>query len=173
MKTKRKQAGVGLIEVLVALVLLAIGVLGYVALQLRAVDASSEALIRSQAMTVMRNLTESIRANTAGQSSYPAAVRSYVDFTGTTTAPTSCLNTACTPAQMATYDAYQAAQSAATFGIKISMTDCPGTTSASVKRQCLFGAWGNTTISATSYTNCMSTAGIYTAQAQCLMMEAY
>ena len=40
------QKGVGLIEVLVALVLLAVGVLGYSILQLRAVDASSEALSR-------------------------------------------------------------------------------------------------------------------------------
>ena len=43
----------GLLEVLVALILLAIGVLGYVALQLRAMDASSEALSKSQAILVM------------------------------------------------------------------------------------------------------------------------
>lgn len=45
----------GLLEVLVALILLAIGVLGYVALQLRAMDASSEALSKSQAILVMRD----------------------------------------------------------------------------------------------------------------------
>lgn len=44
---QKAQAGVGLLEVLVALILLAIGVLGYVALQLRAMDASSEALSKS------------------------------------------------------------------------------------------------------------------------------
>ena len=42
MKIRNIQAGVGLMEVLVALLLLAIGVLGYVALQLRAFDASAE-----------------------------------------------------------------------------------------------------------------------------------
>ncbi|MFH4043618.1 prepilin-type N-terminal cleavage/methylation domain-containing protein, partial [Acinetobacter baumannii] len=45
----KAQAGVGLIEVLVALILLAIGGLGDVALQIRAMDASSEALTKSQA----------------------------------------------------------------------------------------------------------------------------
>ena len=65
----KAQAGVGLIEVLVALILLAIGVLGYVALQIRAMDASSEALTKSQAMIVMRGLAENIRTNSvqAGQ----------------------------------------------------------------------------------------------------------
>jgi len=47
MNYNKYQAGVGLMEVLVALLLLAIGVLGYVALQLRAIDASSEALTKS------------------------------------------------------------------------------------------------------------------------------
>ena len=78
MKNKKNQLGVGLVEVLVALVLLAIGVLGFTALQLRAVDATSEALTRSQATLILRGLTESIRANPNGQSSYPAAVKGYI-----------------------------------------------------------------------------------------------
>ncbi len=168
-----KQKGVGLIEVLVALLLLAIGVLGYAALQLRAVEASSEAMTRSQALLVMRSLTESIRVNVAGQASYPAAVQSYVNYTSATSAPTSCANSSCTAAQFATYDAYQSAKSAFVVGMKMTMTNCPGVSSASVKRQCLFGAWGDTTITATDYTNCMSTAGVYKSQARCIMMEAY
>ena len=50
MKIHQYQKGVGLVEVLVALLLLAVGVLGYSILQIRAVDASSEALSRSQGM---------------------------------------------------------------------------------------------------------------------------
>jgi type IV pilus assembly protein PilV len=71
MKLKTSELGIGMVEVLVALVLLAIGVLGYTALQLRAVDASNEALTRSQATVLLRSLTESMRANNGGQSSYP------------------------------------------------------------------------------------------------------
>ena len=56
MKNKKNQLGVGLVEVLVALVLLAIGVLGFTALQLRAVDATGEALTRSQATLYFERL---------------------------------------------------------------------------------------------------------------------
>ncbi|OTG80691.1 type IV pilus modification protein PilV [Acinetobacter sp. ANC 4648] len=176
----KHQKGVGLMEVLVALLLLAIGVLGYTVLQLRAVDASSEALSRSQGMLVLRGLAENIRANPDGQTSYPTAVREYTSLTSATKEPTaSCLNPAvkCTPQQMATYDAYSTAQSAFDIGMHITMADCPGVSAAPVKRQCLFIAWGDTTLSATSTTadvkNCMSSAGIYTANSKCLMMEAY
>lgn len=168
-----KQKGVGLVEVLVALLLLAIGVIGYAALQLRAVEASSEAMTRSQALLVMRSLTESIRANVAGQALYPAAVNSYVNYTNATSAPTSCANSLCTATQFVNYEAYQAAKSAYVVGMTMTMTDCPGVNSASVRRQCIFGAWGDTTITATDYTNCMSTAGVYKSQAKCIMMEAY
>lgn len=58
MNYNKYQAGVGLMEVLVALLLLAIGVLGYVALQLRAIDASSEALTKSQGILILRGLAE-------------------------------------------------------------------------------------------------------------------
>ena len=68
---KKNQIGVGMVEVLVALILLAIGVLGYSALQLRAIDAGDEALVKSQSVMLLRGLTESIRVNTQGQGSYP------------------------------------------------------------------------------------------------------
>ena len=61
----------GLLEVLVALILIAIGVLGYVALQVRAMDASSEALSKSQAIMLMRGLAENIRVNSSQASRYP------------------------------------------------------------------------------------------------------
>lgn len=178
MKLQKNNRGVGMVEVLVSLLLLAIGVLGYVAMQVRAIDASTEALTRSQAMLVLRSLAENIRANMVGQSSYPAAVRGYTGYSSSTTAPSSCMNSACTPAQMALFDAYEVARTANNLGIKITMDICPGVASTLVtKRQCLFAAWGNTTISATStaadYSSCMSSAGIYNTSATCLMMEAY
>ena len=181
MITIKKQKGVGLVEVLVALLLLAVGVLGYAALQLRAVDASSEAMARSQALLVMRGLTESIRSNVAGQGSYPVAVRTYTDYKAATEVPPSCLNTSCTPALFAAYDAYQSAKAAFTNGIRITMNNCPGVSVASVKRQCLFAAWGDTEFvvegngdtRTVSHSACMLDAGIYVSQARCIMMEAY
>lgn len=174
------QRGVGMIEVLVALLLLAVGVLGYVALQVRAVDASSEALNRSKAIAFMRGLAENIRANTTAQDAYPAAVRSYTAFNATTATPNpQCFNVVCTPLQLAKFDAYQAALGAFDLGMRLTMDSCPGVTATSlIKRQCLFAAWGNTTLSATAtaanYSDCMSsTTGIYNSGSTCLMIEVY
>ncbi|ENV10328.1 type IV pilus modification protein PilV [Acinetobacter higginsii] len=180
MNMNKHQKGVGLIEVLVALLLLAVGVLGYTILQLRAVDASAEALMRSQGIMVLRGLSESMRVNTAAQNTYPTAVRSYTNITAAPTAPTQlCFNpsTPCTPAQMATYDAFIAAKAAFGIGMNITMDNCPGVAFAPVRRQCLFASWGDTSISATNaaadVSACMSTTGVYVSGSKCLMMEAY
>lgn len=82
MKSFVSQRGVGLIEVLVAVLLLSIAVLGFSALQVRAVSATDESLIRTQSLTIIRNLAEIMRA-------YPEA---YVIGSGTTF--TSAISTA-------------------------------------------------------------------------------
>ena len=56
------QHGVGLIEVLVAVLLLSIAVLGFSALQVRAISATDESLVRTKSLTVVRNLAEVMRA---------------------------------------------------------------------------------------------------------------
>lgn len=180
MKINKYQKGVGLIEVLVALLLLAVGVLGYSILQLRAVDASGEALSRSQGMLILRSLAENMRANSEAQDNYPAAVRSYTNITTVPNPPSpSCFNpaVACTPIQMANYDAFMAARSAFEIGMNITMDDCPGVSVSPIKRQCLFISWGSTSLSATNtaanVSQCMSNTGVYINGSNCLMMEAY
>ena len=68
-----RQQGVGLVEVLVAVLLLSVAVLGFSALQIRAVSATDESLVRTKSMTLVRNLSEVMRA-------YPEA---YVTGSGT------------------------------------------------------------------------------------------
>jgi type IV pilus assembly protein PilV len=177
------QRGVGMIEVLVAMLLLAIGVLGYAALQIRAVEATGEALNRSQAMVVLRSLAENMRVNISGQASYTAAVHTYASMTSATTAPPTCMatssldNNSCTPAVLAAYDAFQAGTVALKSNIHLDMYQCPGVSAAPVKRQCLFAAWGKTNpviSSATPLaTDCMDSTGAYVPTSTCLMMEAY
>ena len=67
------QRGVGLIEVLVAVLLLSVAVLGFSALQMRAISATDESLVRTKSLTLVRNLAEVMRA-------YPDG---YVTGTGT------------------------------------------------------------------------------------------
>ena len=62
MKFLSYQRGVGLVEVLVAVLLLSVAVLGFSALQMRAITATDESLVRTKSLTVVRNLAEVMRA---------------------------------------------------------------------------------------------------------------
>ena len=73
MRTRSDQSGVGLVEVLVAVLLLSIAVLGFSALQVRAVSATDESLVRTKSLSIVRNLAEVMRT-------YPDA---YVTGSGT------------------------------------------------------------------------------------------
>ncbi|MDY6921508.1 MAG: type IV pilus modification protein PilV [Pseudomonadota bacterium] len=59
----RSQAGISLIEVLVALLVFGVGVVGYAALQLQSVRQVEQTYSRSQAMSVAQDVAERIRAN--------------------------------------------------------------------------------------------------------------
>lgn len=62
MNNPNSQSGVGLIEVLVAVLLLSVAVLGFSALQMRAISATDESLVRTKSLTLVRNLAEVMRA---------------------------------------------------------------------------------------------------------------
>ncbi len=60
------QRGVGLVEVLAALLVLAVGVLGYAGLQLAALKGASAAQTRARAVMLARSALELMRVNPAG-----------------------------------------------------------------------------------------------------------
>ena len=60
---RKVQRGLGMIEVLVALLVLSIGVLGYAGLQLRALNSTDQAQFRSQAVALSLELMERMRTN--------------------------------------------------------------------------------------------------------------
>ncbi|MDF1822498.1 MAG: type IV pilus modification protein PilV [Alcanivoracaceae bacterium] len=57
------QRGVGMIEVLVAVLVLSIGVLGYAGLQLRALNSTSESHFQTQASSLAQDAVERMMAN--------------------------------------------------------------------------------------------------------------
>ena len=61
--SQKQQRGVGMVEILVALLVLAIGVLGYAGLQLNALKSTESAQIRSQGTALARNALEMIVVN--------------------------------------------------------------------------------------------------------------
>lgn len=160
---KKNQAGVGLVEVLVSLLLLAIAILGFTAMQLRAVSASIESSNNVQAMTLARDLGERMRANRNGFASY----------TGTppSSAGTNCNTTLCSATQLATFDYAQIGRKATDLGMTIAIVTCPNAT---LQRKCVLVAWDetNATIGNDS-DDCVSTNATYNRGARCVMVETY
>lgn len=69
-----RQSGVSLIEVLIALLVLGIGILGMVALQTRSLALDREAYLRSQAESLAYDLGDRIRANEDQRDDYAIAL---------------------------------------------------------------------------------------------------
>ncbi|MDP3330642.1 MAG: type IV pilus modification protein PilV [Methylococcaceae bacterium] len=91
-----KNTGFTLIEVLIAMLVLAVGLLGLAGLQATSLKNNQSAYNRSQATQLAYDLADRIRANLAGKTTYT---------TGTATATAACLTTAgCTKEAMAEND---------------------------------------------------------------------
>ena len=169
----KSQRGVGLMEVLVSLVILAIAVLGFAALQFRAIDAIQEANDRTEAMTLARDLAEKIRVNRTQLSKYKSEINASEETTAKSCVradsdkPADPITSMCTRTELATFDASQILGMAKQKNMTIIISDCQGG-----DRQCVYVAWGDTAITATSQANCM-VSGVYVAGAKCLVMEAY
>jgi type IV pilus assembly protein PilV len=67
---RRRVAGVTLVEVLVALVVLSIGLLGIAALYVESLQSGRTAVLRSQAVALAADLADRIRANRDGGPTY-------------------------------------------------------------------------------------------------------
>ncbi len=73
MSDRRRQRGVTLIEVLVAILISTIGLLGMVALQLRAYAADTESYQRANALVLLQDMVNRINANRAAAPAYVAS----------------------------------------------------------------------------------------------------
>ncbi|WP_165495787.1 type IV pilus modification protein PilV [Marinobacter halodurans] len=119
MKIKgRGEKGFTMIEVLVALLILAIGLLGVVGVQALAMKSTTNSNVRSQVNLLAYDMVERIRANVPG-----VQAGAYDNITASKTLP-GC-GTSCTPTQMAAIDSNE-------WFSNLNST-LPGFTSASVK----------------------------------------
>ncbi|MHA3048582.1 type IV pilus modification protein PilV [Acinetobacter sp. ANC 4639] len=169
------QQGVGLLEILVALLLLAIGVLGFVGLQLRAVEATSEGFNRIQAMNIARDLAEKIRINNSAITEYQTQLASQANQAAS---GNNCYVGFCTPTAKADFDVYEAYVRATSAGMTLNMITCPGTANG---RRCIYVAWGktdpvDTSATTTGHIACTkstSSGFSYNDNSTCIVMEAY
>lgn len=186
MKLKNTQEGVGLIEVMVALLLLAVAVLGFSAMQMTAIKATDESLMRTRSLTIMRGGAEAIRTNAAGIPAFKAAINGSTEsitIEGKAITKDSCVqNTnaapaaaaSCTINQLATRDGLLLKSYAISNDINMGMVPngCPGTAD---RRQCFVASWGDTTVELndTAPNACANADGTYKNGAECFIMEAY
>ena len=102
----RRQRGISLIESLVAIVVMALGILGILGVQMRTLTDTSTTVRRAQAIRLIEDLSERMRVS-------PNALLSIKDYEsgydekGSAMTASDCANTACTPAQQAKYDLKQ------------------------------------------------------------------
>lgn len=107
LKAMNKNTGFTLIEVLIAMLVLGVGLLGLAGLQATSLSSSQSAYNRSQATELAYDLADRMRANMAEVTASPST---YTTINPTAAAPQAdCLavSTTCTTAKMAQNDLYQ------------------------------------------------------------------
>ncbi|WP_201578863.1 type IV pilus modification protein PilV [Psychrobacter sp. Pi2-52] len=184
-----KQQGFGLIEVMVSLLILAIAVLGFAAMQGQAIKATDESLERTQSLVMMRNMGEKIRLNPTAITAYETAINTPVANAPSKSCGLYGTDTSvCTPAQLAAAEAYLYTQDMGNYGFTVNLRPCPSTGEENVTNimysWCLISAWGETTPTigtdddvdcltsqATNDDNSITKGGIYHPGATCMFME--
>jgi type IV pilus assembly protein PilV len=107
---RARSAGCALLEALVALSILAVGLLGSIALLLASLRSSREALHHGTAVRLAGDLAERVRANRAGLSAYPFDLTVATAVAG----PTCGVGATCPPADRAHADVAEWQQELAT-----------------------------------------------------------
>jgi type IV pilus assembly protein PilV len=141
----RCQRGVGMVEILIALLVLAIGVLGYAGLQLNALKSSEEAHLRATATFIARDALERILANPGSRDDYLDEDNWNANASDAGGAPTNqnaCVTNACSSDEMADWDiemlTWQAANTMPAGRIVVTPCAMPGATSS-----CVIVAWND------------------------------
>ena len=111
MISKQQQVGMTLVEVLITVLILAVGLLGLSGLQSSSIKAGMDVSQRSQAMWLANSIVDRMRANPQAMTSYTS-----LNTAADCGAPVNCSDhgsnvngSACTPAQMASFDMWEVA----------------------------------------------------------------
>ena len=107
MITRKQAKGFSLVEVLIALIVMSVGMLGIAGLYVQSMQAGRTSMLRHHAVNLAGDIADRIRAN-------PTAGAAYITTQG---ANNTCVagNTDCTPAQMAANDIFLWQAQAAEF----------------------------------------------------------
>lgn len=160
---KKFQKGIGLPEVLVSMLLLGVSVVGFAALQVRALSSTNEAMFRTQAMAAAQEFSERMRLNPDASATYRN------NWTTTAVAATYCETNTCTAIQMAQYDMRTMTELVAAIlpNGQIAVLPCVNRTNL-----CVYVSWGDTTpTKGTATTDCSLDSDSYVTNASCVKLE--
>lgn len=161
-----RQRGTTLVEVLVSMLLLAVAVIGFAALQVRALTTTNTAVYRAQAVGIAQELAEKVRANYSQLALYSGANWAVVPAQD-------CQAVICTPAEMVNYDIQSSKllAAAALPNGNVAARPCAAVNTL----MCIYVSWNDTTTANTGTPNaCGATSGSYAGlTAECVIMEVY
>lgn len=164
------ERGIGMIEVLVALAILAAAILGFSVMQMMALKSTQESIVRGRALTVLRGGAEAMRLHAAAPKAFAQGLSQG------STKPCNA-SAACTPEEFAQAAGAELKKYADQEELKVAALDCPNTANATLgraARQCLVVAWDETTATfGTGSTDCADAKGVHNAKASCFVVEAY
>lgn len=132
------QYGVGLMEVIIAVLVLAIAILGSIALQYRSLELASQALKKVEAVNLASNLAERMYVNRTNYTSVNGLVTKG-ELSDCVTSKTK--EAFCDLRAFAKKDIADIQQIASQKNMKIDVLPCPDTTN---ERRCIYVAWDET-----------------------------
>lgn len=164
------QKGVGMIEIIVSILVLAIAILGFMALQYRSVELASEAMQKVEAVNLARNLSERIYVNRTV----------YTNDSGLLDGGdvSDCLSTDetvvdCDPDDFMAKDIADIKAIADSKAMDINLLTCPDTKN---NRKCIYVAWDDTEAKQGSEDDNACTASdsfAYYSKSKCFVVEAF
>ncbi|PNE02726.1 hypothetical protein A15D_01766 [Alcanivorax sp. MD8A] len=164
----KRQSGVGLIEVMIALLVLAIGVLGYAGMQLTALKAAEDANSRAQATLLAQDALERFLANETAMDTYTDASswpKASMEPGVKPADLNDCINKVCTADEIAEWDVSMLAWQAANLlpGGMIAVDECEHSDQVS----CVAVSWNDQTPQ-----TCFDAGGVVTDEGtECVVLE--
>lgn len=172
-----------MIEVLVSLLLLAVAMLGFVALQTLSVKATSESVERVKALTIMQNAAEKIRTNSGAMAIYKtefSELNTREKLSNKTPPSKMCGlssngGSVCNTEELAKADVYLMSRQFVDNDLVVDIVDCPQNSARTgvLQSNCMIAAWGDTlpSVGNDADVDCLKEDGKYYPKASCMFME--
>lgn len=164
LRPRTRQRGISLIEVLISLLILSLGALGFAALQLKGLKTTEDANYRAHATLIAQDAIERVLSNPTQRNAYLTA-SDYARTAPGGAPPDGCMGSECSASEMAAWDISHLSWTVANSlpDGRISAANCPFTGNA----QCVAVSWNGM-----APTACTTSAGITSDNdSTCLVLE--